>query len=95
MASNQKQEKSAAVKLTDEKFKEFIQDQLGCDLEEISDEVPMADLGADDLDMVELLMAVEDEVADGREIPDETDVSDPETTYGQFRDRINAALASF
>jgi acyl carrier protein len=53
-----------------EKVKEIIADQLGVDEEEIvSDARFIEDLGADSLDLVELIMALEEEF--DLEIPDE------------------------
>ena len=53
-----------------EKIKEIIADQLGVDEEEItSDARFIEDLGADSLDLVELIMALEEEF--DLEIPDE------------------------
>jgi acyl carrier protein len=45
-----------------EKIKEIIADQLGVDVSEVTDEKNLTDdLGADSLDMVDLIMAFEDE----------------------------------
>ena len=53
-----------------EKVKEIIADQLGVDEEEISSDARfIEDLGADSLDLVELIMALEEEF--DLEIPDE------------------------
>ncbi|MFL0268241.1 acyl carrier protein [Candidatus Clostridium radicumherbarum] len=53
-----------------EKVKDIIADQLGIDADEISMESSfMDDLGADSLDIVELIMALESEF--DLEIPDE------------------------
>lgn len=53
-----------------DKVKEIIVDQLGVDASEVKLESSfMEDLGADSLDTVELVMALEDEF--GVEIPDE------------------------
>ena len=53
-----------------DKVKEIIVDQLGVDAEEVTMEAAFVDdLGADSLDVVELVMAVEEEF--GMEIPDE------------------------
>jgi acyl carrier protein len=58
---------SAAV---DEKVKKIIIDQLGVDEAEVTAEAKFIDdLGADSLDTVELVMALEEEF--GIEIPDE------------------------
>lgn len=49
--------------------------QLGCEASDVSDEATLADLGADDLDVIELIMAIE-ETLDVDMIPDlESDVS--------------------
>jgi len=54
-----------------EKIKEIIVEQLGVEESEVSMESSIIDdLGADSLDIVELVMAFEDEF--GVEIPDET-----------------------
>lgn len=53
-----------------EKLKEIIADQLGADMDKINAEASFKeDLGADSLDLVELIMAMEEEF--GVEIPDE------------------------
>lgn len=53
-----------------EKVKKMIVDQLGVSESEVIDEAKFIDdLGADSLDIVELIMALEDEY--GLEIPDE------------------------
>ncbi|MBO8139338.1 MAG: acyl carrier protein [Thermosipho sp. (in: Bacteria)] len=45
-----------------EKIRELIADQLGVDISEVTDEKNLTDdLGADSLDMVDLIMAFEDE----------------------------------
>ena len=60
-----------------EKVQEKVADQLGIDQEEIAMESSfIEDLGADSLDIVELLMALEEEY--GLEIPAE-ELSDVET----------------
>ncbi len=52
------------------KVKEIIVDQLGVDEEEVTLEASfIGDLGADSLDIVELIMALEEEF--GLEIPDD------------------------
>ncbi len=54
----------------EEKVKELIADRLGVDPEEVTPEASfIEDLGADSLDTVELVMALEEEF--GIEIPDE------------------------
>lgn len=53
-----------------EKVKEIVAEQLGVDADEVTDEASFIDdLGADSLDTVELVMALEEEF--GVEIPDE------------------------
>ncbi|MEW6086905.1 MAG: acyl carrier protein [bacterium] len=54
----------------DEKVKKIVAEQLGVDIAEVKPESSfVGDLGADSLDTVELVMALEDEF--GIEIPDE------------------------
>ena len=54
----------------EQRVKEIIADQLGVDIEQIKPESKFVDdLGADSLDVVELIMAFEEEF--GVEIPDE------------------------
>jgi acyl carrier protein len=54
----------------EQKVKQIIADQLGVDMEKITPEARFVDdLGADSLDVVELIMAFEEEF--GIEIPDE------------------------
>ncbi|HEX6852295.1 MAG TPA: acyl carrier protein [Candidatus Polarisedimenticolaceae bacterium] len=54
----------------EEKVKNIIVEQLGVDAEEVKPEAHFVDdLGADSLDVVELVMALEEEF--GLEIPDE------------------------
>lgn len=54
----------------EKKVKEIIIDQLGVSEEEVKPEASFVDdLGADSLDLVELVMALEEEF--GQEIPDE------------------------
>ena len=54
----------------DAKIKAMIAEQLGVDEEEVVNEASFADdLGADSLDLVELIMALEEEF--GKEISDE------------------------
>ena len=52
-----------------EKIKEIIDDKLPCSKDDIKMDSSFADLGADSLDSVELIMAFEEEF--GIEIPDE------------------------
>lgn len=54
----------------EKKVKEIVAEQLGKDAKEVTNEASFIDdLGADSLDIVELVMAMEDEF--GIEIPDE------------------------
>ncbi len=60
----------AGVAGLEEKVKKIIVDQLGVDAAEVTSEASfIEDLGADSLDTVELVMALEEEF--GLEIPDE------------------------
>ena len=60
----------ASVLGLEEKVKKIIVDQLGVDAAEVTPEASfIEDLGADSLDTVELVMALEEEF--GIEIPDE------------------------
>ena len=55
--------------MTIDKIKEILADTLDVDIEELSSNTNIAtDLGADSLDVVEILMSIEDEF--GVEIPD-------------------------
>ena len=56
--------------MTEKKVQEILSKQLGVDVKKISMETNIAtDLGADSLDLVEILMSIEDEFAIS--IPDE------------------------
>jgi acyl carrier protein len=60
----------AAEKTIEQRVKEIIVDQLGVNADQVtSDAKFIEDLGADSLDTVELVMALEEEF--GQEIPDE------------------------
>ncbi len=60
----------AGVAGLEERVKKIIVDQLGVDVAEVTSEASfIEDLGADSLDTVELVMALEEEF--GIEIPDE------------------------
>jgi acyl carrier protein len=64
---NKEEEK---VEVSQDKIKQIIADQLGVKKEEVTDNAKfVGDLGADSLDTVELVMALEEEF--GIEIPDE------------------------
>ena len=52
-----------------DRVKEIIVDELGVDAEAVTIDSTLEDLGADSLDAVELIMALEDEL--DMEIPDE------------------------
>lgn len=68
------------------KVKEIIVDQLGVEEDEVTPEASfIEDLGADSLDIVELIMALEEEF--GIEIPDED--AEKITTVQQAIDYIN------
>ena len=59
-----------ADKPIDQRVKEIIVEQLGVKADQVSPEAKfIEDLGADSLDIVELIMALEEEF--GNEIPDE------------------------
>lgn len=73
----------------EERVKKIIVEQLGVKEEEVSNESSFVDdLGADSLDTVELVMALEEEF--GCEIPDEE--AEKITTVQQAIDYINAHL---
>jgi acyl carrier protein len=60
----------AADKTTEQRVKEIIVEQLGVNPDQVTPEAKfIEDLGADSLDTVELVMALEEEF--GNEIPDE------------------------
>jgi len=60
----------AAEKTIEQRVKEIIVEQLGVTAEQVTPEAKfIEDLGADSLDTVELVMALEEEF--GQEIPDE------------------------
>nr|YP_010198024.1 acyl carrier protein [Gracilaria multipartita]UAD86440.1 acyl carrier protein [Gracilaria multipartita] len=52
-----------------ERTQSVIVEQLGVDIEKVTNDANFADLGADSLDVVELVMALEEEF--GIDIPDE------------------------
>src|ERR1041385_5628610 len=60
----------AAEKTTEQRVKEIIVEQLGVNADQVTPDAKfIEDLGADSLDTVELVMALEEEF--GQEIPDE------------------------
>ncbi len=60
----------ASEKTVEEKVREIVVDQLGVKPDQVTPEAKfIEDLGADSLDVVELVMALEEEF--GHEIPDE------------------------
>ena len=74
----------------EERVKQIIVEQLGVDPEEVTSEASFVnDLGADSLDTVELVMALEDEF--GMDIPDEE--AEKLTTVGKAMDYILAHLS--
>ena len=74
-----------------EKVKSVIAEQLGVKAEEVTDEAKFVDdLGADSLDTVELVMALEEEY--GVEIPDED--AEKLTTVGEAIKSIEDKIAS-
>jgi acyl carrier protein len=63
-------EKTMAEKTTEQRIKDIIVDQLGVNADQVTPEAKfIEDLGADSLDTVELIMALEEEF--GIEVPDE------------------------
>ena len=74
-----------------EKVKSIISDQLGVDPDQVTPEASFTDdLGGDSLDVVELVMALEEEFE--TEIPDED--AEKITTVKQAIDYINARSGS-
>lgn len=70
-------------------LQEIIAEGLGCDLEEVTREADLADdLGADSLDAVELIMAIEDEF----EISVDDETAQAFRTVGQIADFIEKEL---
>ncbi len=60
----------AVEKTTEERIKDIIVDQLGVNADQVTPDAKfIEDLGADSLDTVELIMALEEEF--GIEVPDE------------------------
>lgn len=70
-----------------EKIREIVVEQLGVEPEEVTEDASIIDdLGADSLDIVELIMAFEEEFS--VEIPDET--AEKINTIGDIIEYINA-----
>jgi acyl carrier protein len=64
------QNKEITMAVDTDKVRQIVADQLGVDVDEVTPEASFVDdLGADSLDTVELVMALEEEF--GLEIPDE------------------------
>jgi len=73
----------------EERLREIISDQLKVDIEEVKPEASFADdLNADSLDVVELIMAIEEEF--GIEIPDED--ASKITTVGEAIEYLKKAV---
>ena len=73
---------------TEDRIKKIVVDQLGVNADQITPEAKFIDdLGADSLDTVELVMALEEEF--GNEIPDEE--AEKLTTVGDVIQYIEAA----
>jgi len=73
----------------DEALKEILYEHLGCDEEAITDSASFRDdLGADSLDVVEIVMAVEE--AFNIEVPDET--AETLTTVGKLSEYLHNRL---
>tara|TARA_B100000315_G_C14324204_1_gene472229 strand:+ start:161 stop:406 length:246 start_codon:yes stop_codon:yes gene_type:complete len=74
-----------------QKIKSIIAEQLGVKAEEVTDQAKFVeDLGADSLDTVELVMALEEEF--GIEIPDED--AEKMTTVGEAMKYIEGKVGS-
>ncbi len=74
----------------EQRVKEIIVEQLGVDPEQVTNEASFVDdLGADSLDTVELVMALEEEF--GLEIPDEE--AEKITTVGETIEYIEKNMA--
>lgn len=75
-------------KTNEERIKDIIVDQLGVNAEQVNAEAKlMEDLGADSLDAVELVMAIEEEF--GIEVPD--DEAEKLTSMGDIKAYIEKA----
>jgi acyl carrier protein len=69
-ANREPEQLMAADKTTEQRVKDIIVEQLGVNADQVTPEAKfIEDLGADSLDTVELVMALEEEF--GHEIPDE------------------------
>jgi len=74
-----------------EKLKKIVQAQLGVKEDEISSEAKFKEnLGADSLDIVEIVMKIEDEFK--LEIPDDDLNKDEDITFGQLVDYVFGRL---
>lgn len=62
----------------------------GIDAAKIETNPKLSDLHADSLDVVEMVMAIEDEL--GVEIPDEVFSTDPKQTVGEFVESIEKCI---
>ena len=83
----QDKEVSGAMSTVEERVKKVVEDQLSVNQDQITPEASFIDdLGADSLDTVELVMALEEEF--GVEIPDEE--AEKITKVGEAIDYINA-----
>jgi acyl carrier protein len=70
------------------KLTTILVEQLGCDADKITDEATLEDLGADSLDNLEVVMAVEEEFG----INIEDDEAEKITTVGQMVEHIASAI---
>lgn len=87
---NFKEAKMAEEKTVEERVKDVIVAQLGVDPSEVKPEASFVDdLGADSLDTVELVMALEEEF--GIEIPDEE--AEKIKTVGEAMEHIKSKLS--
>lgn len=83
------QERKTVMSNIEERVKKIVAEQLGVKLEEVSNEASFVeDLGADSLDTVELVMALEEEFE--TEIPDEE--AEKITNVQQAIDYVNNNL---
>jgi acyl carrier protein len=70
------------------KLRTILVEQLGCDADKITDEATLKDLGADSLDNLEVVIAVEEEF--GIDVDD--DEAEKITTVGQMVEHIEKAI---